>query len=298
MTASMTEFRYGEHSSQFVRLFLPDAASGTAPDPTNGGVHRGAEPAAPLPVVVVVHGGFWRSARGLELAEPLCRDLVGHGVAAVAVEYRRVGRPLARRTNPDDVGPDDGGWPRTLLDVAAAVDLLAELTARLPGGVRLDLNRVVAVGHSAGGQLVGWLAHRSALAGGVPGADPAVVVRGVVSQAGVLDLVTAADHRVGGSAVPDLLGGGPTDVPDRYAHASPIAHVGDGSRVVLVHGDADDVVPLDQSRSYAAAARAVADPVTVIELAGVDHMDLVSPQTPAWRVCRDAALELLELPRG
>lgn len=281
MSASSTEHRYGDHPSQFVRLFLPVTAS-----------------AAPLPVVVVVHGGFWRSTRGIELAEPLCRDLADRGLAALAIEYRRVGRPLADRTTPDDVGPDDGGWPRTLFDVAAAVDLLAGLPTTEPGVGRLDLGRVVAVGHSAGGQLVGWLAHRSSLPAGTPGADPAVVLRGAVSQAGVLDLVTAADRRVGGAAVPDLLGGGPTDVPDRYAHASPIEYVGDGARLVLVHGTADDVVPIDQSRRYAAAATAAGDPVTLVELPGVDHMAVVMPENPAWWVCRDAAVDLLDLPAG
>lgn len=286
MSAVPSEYRYGDHPSQFVRLFLPDRDPRTAPPP------------APWPVVAVVHGGFWRSARGLELAEPLCRDLTEHGVAALAIEYRRVGRPLAQRTDPEDVGPDDGGWPRTLLDVAAAIDLLALLPNEQAGAGRLDLERVIAVGHSAGGQLVGWLAHRSSLPAGTPGADPAVVLRGAVSQAGVLDLVTAADRRVGDAAVPDLLAGGPTDVPDRYAHASPIAHVGDGARLVLVHGAADDVVPIDQSRRYAAAATAAGDPVTLVELPGADHMELVSPEDPAWRVCRDAALGLLDPPGG
>jgi acetyl esterase/lipase len=175
--------RYGPAPDQFLELTLP-------PGP------------GPLPVVVVLHGGFWRAAYGVELARPLAADLAAAGVAAVAVEYRRVGA--------------GGGWPATLLDVAAALDALPGI----PEAGRLDLDDVAVVGHSAGGHLAAWAAGRHHLPDGAPGADPRVRVRRAVLQAGVLDLDAAVAADLGSGATPDLLGGGPAQ-----------QHLGDGARV-------------------------------------------------------------------
>ena len=150
-------------------------------------------------VAVVVHGGFWRQAYGLELGRPLAADLAAAGWAAWNIEYRRVG--------------GGGGWPATFDDVAAGLDALAGPGQHAAGG-RLALDRVVAVGHSAGGQLAAWLAARPAPAGRRARVrHPQVRLRGVVSQAGVLDLVDASANGVGRGAVEDLLGGRPDAVP-------------------------------------------------------------------------------------
>jgi acetyl esterase/lipase len=230
-----------------------------------------------LGVAVVVHGGFWRQSYGLELGRPLATDLAAAGLAAWNVEYRRVG--------------GGGGWPATFHDVAAALDALADTDA-----APLDLDRVVAIGHSAGGQLAAWLAARPGLPAGAPGAGPRVRLRGAVSQAGVLDLVDAADTGVGQTAVPDLMGGPPDRVPDRYALGSPVARVPTGVPVVCVHGTADRKVPLRQSERYIAAARAAGDPAELIILPGVEHFAVISPGEDAWSVCRDSALRLIDWP--
>ena len=141
----MTLVRYGTHPSQHGVLSLPDGPG-------------------PWPVAVVIHGGFWRTTYGADLTSDLAEDLVRHGFAAWNLEYRRVGE------DPDQGG---GGWPATCLDVAAAVDLLAATGQTLTAG-RLDLSRVVAIGHSAGGQLAGWLAGRGSLPADAPGASPVV----------------------------------------------------------------------------------------------------------------------------
>jgi dipeptidyl aminopeptidase/acylaminoacyl peptidase len=117
--------------------------------------------------------------------------------------------------------------------------------------------------------------------------------RGAVSQAGVLDLVDAAQLGVGRGAVEDLLGGGPADVPDRYALASPIARLPLGVPVVAVHGDADGNVPVRQSERFAAAARAAGDPAEIVRLPGVEHFAMIDPASDAWRVCRDTTERLL-----
>ena len=257
--------RYGADPSQYAVLHLPPGT----PTP------------APLPVVVVIHGGYWRSSYGLELGTPLAVDLTNADVAALNVEYRRVGA--------------GGGFPQTLADVAAAVDLLATDAADVARrtGRTLDLANVVLLGHSAGGHLAVWAGSRSRLRAPAPGAGPAVTPKGVVSQAGVLDLVAAAQQNLGGGAVADLLGGDPATQAARYAIASPAALVPAVCPVVAVHGTADDVVPIDQSRRYVATATAARGEARIVELDGVDHFQLIDPATPAWQTIRGEVLGLL-----
>lgn len=218
----------------------------------------------PAPVVVLVHGGFWRAPYRRDLMSGLAHDLAGRGWAAFNIDYCRVG----------DAG---GGWPGTLADVAAAVDHLAGLA----GPAELDLARVLAVGHSAGGQLALWLAGRPGLPASAPGAAPAVRVSAAVSQAGVCDLVSGAD--LGRGAARELLGGAPEQLPERYLLASPQARLPLGVPGLLVHGDADDRVPVTQSRGYAAAAAEHGERVELVELAGVGHFEHLDPGHPAWQ---------------
>ena len=262
MKVSSYQYAYGPHPSQTVRLILPGGSS--------------------IPVAVVIHGGYWRSTVGAELAEPLGRDLTRFGVGAAVIEYRRVG--------------EGGGWPTTLADAARAVDSLAGAGQQLAEG-RLLLDRVAAIGHSAGGHLAAWLAHRGSLRAGTAGSvgpgESSVPVVGAVTQAGRLDLVSAADERLGQGAVPALMEGVARSLPQRYHHASPLAHVGDGARVVCVHGDADDTVPLSQSERYFEAALLAGDPVKLIVLPGTGHYELIDVDHPAWAACRDQLLRMV-----
>lgn len=250
---------YGPHPSQFAELSRPAG--------------RG-----PFPVVVMLHGGFWRTGYGLELGRPLAADLTVHGVAVLNVEYRRVGA---------DPVTGGGGWPTTCADVAAAVDALADRSDLV------DVDRVVAVGHSAGGQLAGWLAARGTLPEGTPGAAPAVRLRGFVSQAGLLDLVGADNQRLGGDAVADFMGGSADAVAETYALASPMERLPTGVPGICVHGTADDTVPLDQSERYVAAATRAGDNARLVPVEGAGHYPLIDVSAPAWATCRAAAMELL-----
>ncbi len=203
-------------------------------------------------VIVVIHGGFWRAAWDADGGRALSTDLAERGWVAWNIEYRRVG--------------NGGGWPATLEDVAAAIDRLAD------SSLSVDTSRVVTIGHSAGGHLATWAAAR---------ANPAVPVTAVIAQAGVLDLRTAARTGVGGTATPDLLGGLPDDIPDRYAVADPMQHLPLHAPVVCVHSRIDDSVPFSQSESYVAAARAAGAVADLVEVAG-DHMSHRDPASPAW----------------
>jgi acetyl esterase/lipase len=242
---------YGSLPCQYVDITVPAGSS-------------------PTPVVVIVHGGFWSSGYGAELGRDLAADLARRGFAAVNVEYRRLG-----------VGPDGGGgWPQTGADVATALDALGGDGQRLANG-RLDLNRIVALGHSAGGQLAGWLAARRG----------PVKLSGVVSQAGVLDMVRAAETDVGGGAVDEFLGGSPSQVPGAYADASPMARVPLGVPSICVHGRSDSAVPIEQSERFVAAARGAGDRSELRAFDG-GHFDLIEVGSPAWSMCVSAVSDL------
>lgn len=207
---------------------------------------------APRGVVVVVHGGFWKAQYDASLGRPLAAALAAAGWAAWNLEYRRVG--------------NGGGAPETFDDVAAGIDRLA--------GLGLDLSTVVTLGHSAGGHLAAWAATR--------GRDerwPArVPVTAVVSQAGVLDLRSAAADGLGGGAVEALLGHVPGDADDPY---DPVRQVPAGVPVWCVHGRDDTIVPPSQSAEYVARARAAGDPAELVEVDG-DHFVVIDPASAAW----------------
>jgi acetyl esterase/lipase len=209
----------------------------------------------PLPVAVLLHAGFWRAQYSLDLADDLARDLARRGWAAWNVEYRRVGES------------SDGGYPATLEDVGAAIDFLQTLDAPL------DLARVVTVGQSAGGHLAVWAASREA---------PAVPLAGAVSQAGVHDLREADRLGLGDGATAEFMGGSADERSDAYADASPIERLPVGVPALLVHGEADDVVPPSQSSAYAEAARAAGDEVELILRPGEDHFVHLDVDGRAW----------------
>jgi acetyl esterase/lipase len=237
--------RYGDGEWQFGDLWLP--------------------PDSPAAIVVLVHGGFWRKIYGLDLMDPLAADLVGRGVAAWNIEYRRVGH-------------DGGGWPGTLTDVAAAVDLLRTIGS----DHRLDVDAVSVVGHSAGGHLALWLASRSLLPPGAQGSDPFVTPVRAVGLGPVADLAAAERDGVGNGAVGDFLGGGPADVPDRYALATP--GIAGGVNVTIVRGSADDVVPA----AYTLPPGTDPGSVTIVDIAGDDHFDLIDPTSRSWAAALSA----------
>jgi acetyl esterase/lipase len=221
--------------------------------PSGGGGDR--------PVVVLIHGGFWRQIYTKRLMHRLAAAVVAHGWVAYNIEYRRVGY----------LG--GGGWPETFDDVAAAVDALS-------GVDDLDHRRIVTCGHSAGGQLALWAATARATTGPV---TSSVKVCAAISLAGVVDLVEAARLGLGGGAVDALMGGAPAEVPDRYTRGSPAAQLPLGIPQFLLHGTADATVPASMSADYVAQAQSLGDDATFVPLAGAGHMDVINPTGAAFR---------------
>ena len=221
--------------------------------------------AGPLPAVVLVHGGYWGPGYDRTLEDAVAADLSGRGFLVWNVDYAAADAP----------------WPTTLLDVAAAHDALR--TGAYAD--RVDPTRTAVVGHSAGGHLALWLASRSRLPAGAPGADPRAPLPALaVGQAPVAALVDGARERLGGGAVPRLLGGGPEQVPERYAVADPVALAPSGVPAVLLHSEADDLVPISQSEAYVRAAGAGA---RLVRVPG-DHFAHLEPRSPAVEELRRA----------
>jgi acetyl esterase/lipase len=214
----------------------------------------------PKGTVVVIHGGFWRAAYDLSLGRPMAQSLVDHGWTVWNIEYRRVG--------------NGGGVPQTLDDVAAAIDALA--------GQDVPCDRVVAIGHSAGGHLATWAASR----GRHERWRAHVELTAVVSQAGVLSLSSAYHEGLGGGAVQAFLGHppGPGDEP-----IDPLRQVPLDVPVHCVHAAADDVVPINHSRRYVRTAREAGGSAALTEVQG-DHFSVIDPASGAWR----GTLEILE----
>jgi len=209
----------------------------------------------PHPVAIVIHGGYWRARYDLKEVEHLCEAVTRRGLATWSLEYRRIGNP-------------GGGWPGTLDDVRTGAAHLEKIATERS----LDLKRVVAMGHSAGGHLVLWLAKQNAIA-----------LRGIVALAPVADLRRAWELKLSDTVVADLLGGS----------ASPIELVPLGVAQRVLHGTNDDVVPLEISRRYVAAAKKSGDDSKLIEVAGAGHFELIDPRSSAWPVVKEAVLELV-----
>lgn len=262
-----------------LRQTIPPATARRAygTDPHQFGDLRLPAGAGPHPVVILLHGGFWRRAYDLTYCGALGADFAARGVATWNLEYRRVGQR-------------GGGWPGTLADVAAGTDRLRDLATDYP----LDLGRVAALGHSAGGQLALWLAARSRLPAGddLRGAAP-VSLRAAVALAGVVDLRLADDLGIGRDATADFMGGHATRFPERYARASPADLLPLGVPQTLIHGAEDDNVPLVISQRYAAAALAAGDDARLLVLPGAGHFELVAPWTPEWATVAATTLALL-----
>ncbi len=213
------------------------------PEPLQFGDLRRSESDA---LAVVLHGGAWKATYNLIHTGHLCAALRNAGIATWNVEYRRVGDP-------------GGGWPGSLEDVLRAVEHARGLADRL-----------VLVGHSAGGHLALLAAARVRLP--------------VVAIAAVCDPATWQHE-----AVPLLLGA------ERPPEASPLRQLPLGVPQILVHGTADEVVPFEQSARYAEAAGGEAE---LVPLEGAGHFEPIDPLSPEWTAVRDAVRRLVDFPAG
>ena len=250
MTPPAAHFRiaYGTDPNQFADLRLPIG---------NG----------PHPVAIVIHGGFWRARYDLTHIGHLCAALTANGIATWSIEYRRVG----------NLG---GGFPGTFIDVAAAANHLRTIASQH----QLDLDRVIVLGHSAGGHLALWYAGIESVPYDSPIYTPSSLhVRAAIALAGVSDLRRASELKLSESIADEFMSGTPSQVPERYRAASPIELLPISARQILLHGTADNDVPIEMSQHYVETARARGDNATLISFPRTGHFELIDPASNAWQ---------------
>jgi acetyl esterase/lipase len=257
-----SSIRYGDDQMQVVDLWLP---AGKGPHPT----------------VLMVHGGCWQTeVADRRIMNWIADDLRDRGIAVWNIDYRGVDRA-------------GGGYPGTFHDVAAAADALRSHAK----AHNLDISRLVATGHSAGGHLALWLAaRRSAKAKpsnlliprGSPilSADP-LRIQTVVSLGGLPDLELAATPPGSGCGVEviEKLVGPPTlSKRQVYADTSIPNLAPLGVRQVLVNGLQDRIIPTFYAEDYARKMLAAGDTVDVRMVDRTGHVELIAPDSQAWAV--------------
>jgi acetyl esterase/lipase len=248
--APTAHLAYGPAPSQYAELFLPQGSG-------------------PFPVAVLVHGGCWTSKfGGITQLRNMAGALAARGIAVWNVEYRRS----------DEAG---GGYPGTYQDMHAALELL---TKQAPAR-KLDLKRMVAVGHSAGGQLVQWMAGRAKIPASSPlyRANP-LPVPNVISLGGLADLRNEAaliKSSCGRDTV-ELAGTPSRERPDVFVDTNAAELAPNGSRTWLVTGELDTISPPRVAHDYAARVRKLGDAAEVVILPGASHYDEVAATSPAW----------------
>ena len=246
------------------------------PGPLQFGNLRLPKGRGPHPVVLYIHGGCYLSRYTIAYGAALEQAFADSGYAVWSVEYRSVGH-------------EGGGWPGTFQDVGAAADHLRTLASRYP----LDLRRVVAVGHSVGGNFGLWLATRDRAR-----RDSPLRTDNPIKIGAVLALTPAPDleghHTQGrcGNVIDKLMGGSPQSVPERYREVSPMQLIPVGvPQTVIIGGQDSDWAP--SGRVYQRAVRAARDSlVRFVDAPASGHFDILAPTTSSWPLVVHALRDL------
>jgi acetyl esterase/lipase len=219
------------------------------PEPLQFGDLRVPTAEPPFPLAVVLHGGYWQAIYNLVHTGHMCRALTAAGIATWNLEYRSVGVP-------------GGEWPAAREDLELALAYLD----RLP----LKHDRVVLVGHSAGGQLALWAAKHARLP--------------VVALAPVSDVADSIAQRGLNSAPARYM------APEHFPDGSPIELLPLDVPQIVLHGTDDESVLYEMSEHYVEAAGGEAELVT---LPGAGHFELIDPLAPEFAESLDAVRRLL-----
>lgn len=218
----------------------------------------------PFPVAVIFHGGCWDASIGgiARGTAPLADALTNRGIATLNVEYRQLGQP-------------GGGWPGTFHDAGVAIDSLRGLADQH----HLNMKRVIVVGHSAGALLATWSAVRPALA-----SSSDIYVRDPIRPAAVvaIDGPSSLAEFIGKDqeicdkpVIVPLMGGTPTQVPQRYRDASSQDHLPLGIPQYIAIGAFNDLM-----QPYIARVRRAGDPLAIYRTKRPSHFRIINPTEP------------------
>ena len=202
-------------------------------------------PAQKAPLIVFIHGGCWLNAYDIQHSYPLTAALAQAGYAVWSLEYRRTG----------DAG---GAWPGSFDDIRQGIAFASTLK-----NYPVDLERIVIMGHSAGGHLALLAASESQEIAGVIGL--AAITNIIEYSRGENDCQTASV---------DFMGGDYESNPIAYKAANP-ANKPLHDKTILLHGDSDSIVPLGQSQLQGA---------TTVLFEGAGHFDWLHPGTAAYQL--------------
>ncbi|WP_339685253.1 alpha/beta hydrolase [uncultured Pseudoalteromonas sp.] len=216
----MKIYKYGSDSQQYGQFFRPNSE-------------------VSVPVVIVIHGGYWKDNHSLDTypTKHIVEYLLGLNVAVWNVEYRRM----------NSMGPNiTAPWPTIFSDVAQGVDFLTTIAEQ----EKIDLKQVMIIGHSAGGHLATWAASRAMIDKQSELYNNAsLAINTVISISGVLELRTAAD--LGQPLqIEKLLGGQFTRDHCRVKNANPSQLINNKVNYIIIHGDSDEEVSINQAASF------------------------------------------------
>ena len=248
-------YAYGADAQQFGELTLPQ----TAP---------------PHPVIALIHGGGYRAVYDLRPLGSVTKALAEEGFAVWNIEYRRAG--------------NGGEFPNMFQDIGAAADFLRPIA----GEHSLSLDRIIAIGHSAGGHLALWLAGRGRIASGSPvyRANP-LPVAGVVALAPIADIADALEREMCAPALQQVLGSGLSTAAANLKDCSPAEMLPLDVRQIHIVGSEDDLIRENLQR-YVDSALEAGDDVELLLLEDAGHFELVAIETPEWQTVAAAIRRL------
>jgi acetyl esterase/lipase len=242
--------RYGDHERQVVDLYLPQGPG-------------------PHPVVVMIHGGCWSAPWDRTLMNLASDDLRKRGIAVWNIDYRVI--------------ENGNGYPHIFDDTFAAIHALTINGHQY----RLDAQRAVAVGHSAGGHLALWYASKRRRWAPPPNVRmiPPPELRAVVSLGGLPDLELAErppGSGCGTEVIGQVIGRGRAGRTDPFADTSVPRMGAIGIPQVLINGTQDRIIPTHFAEDYAGKMRAQGDNVRVRLIERTGHIELIAPGSAAW----------------
>lgn len=240
---------YGRDNQQFAHLYKPELDK-------------------KLPVVIVIHGGYWKDNHSVDsyATSAIVEYLHRFDAVIYNLEYRRM----------DAMGENiKAPWPATFQDVAAGLDHLKIIA----DDESLDLNRVLLIGHSAGGHLATWAASRSNISPDSLLYDKnPLLIKKVISIAAILNLFAANDVNQP-EQIQRLMGGCATTKMKRYLACDPTTLYSEDINITLVHGAQDTCVSINQAQHYCDNAKGA---VEQIIMPNADHFSML-PHEGQWQ---------------
>lgn len=245
------------------------------------------------PVIVLVHGGYWydqyrRKTTNGSSMEPLALDLQSRGYVAVNLEYRRA-------ANYPTTG-DSGGYTETFDDLIDGIDALQWVATECGFDPYVDLNRIVVVGHSAGGHLALWRALQFGV--DLSGPPAQYLHPATLNPIAAVGLAAVSDFgdcgTVSCSAIDNFMsygtyGQSSTDVQAHLevwsllqmlprANSEAVSPI----KVKLVHCSSDTIVYPAQSSAFEAESSSLSMIDTTYDPCSGGHFDVIDPSHFSW----------------